>query len=429
MKQPIFLDVTIDKLVHGGQGIGKLADGRKGFVWGALPGEHVTFEVTKKKKDWCEGIVTEVLTKSTDRIEPQEPEIYTATSPWQILNYKKEAVYKQLILAEAFEREHVAVAWQDFYQDDKQFGYRNKMEYNFWFFNETEQVSLALHKRGSHQKVAVTGSALASDAINKAGEAIVAYINENKIEARPLKSVILRSDASGKVGISLFVNDADVVGEFSKFSHTNAIFEIIYSNPKSPASVSTEVLQATDENLVDTLLGRDFAYSARSFFQVNIPVYEATLKEIAHTVGEAPQKSIIDMYSGVGSIGLSVVGADKQLTMIEISEESTEQANANMVGRSNCKVITATAESALEHITGDEIVILDPPRAGLHNDVSEKLTEVKPQTIIYLSCNPSTQARDVALLTDAGYKITHARGYNFFPRTPHIESLIVLKKV
>jgi 23S rRNA (uracil1939-C5)-methyltransferase len=113
--------------------------------------------------------------------------------------------------------------------------------------------------------------------------------------------------------------------------------------------------------------------------------------------------------------------------MIEISEESTAQAQINMVDRSNCKVITATAESALEHITGEEIVILDPPRAGLHNDVTEKLIEVKPQTIIYLSCNPSTQARDVALLTDAGYKIAHARGYNFFPRTPHIESLIVLK--
>lgn len=429
MKQPVILEVTIDKLVHGGQGIGTLADGRKAFVWGALPGERVLFEVSKKKKDWCEGAVTEVLEASKDRITPKEPEIFTATSPWQILDYAKEAEYKQAILAESFEREHAKVAWSDFYQDANEFGYRNKMEYNFWFFNETEKVSLALHKRGSHRKVAIEGSVLASEAINATGQSLVKYINEKGIEARPIKSAIIRSDATGKVGLSLFVNDADVAERFSDFRPPNTVFEVVFSNPKSPASVTTEVLVPASEQLVDTLLGRDFKYSARSFFQVNIPVYEAALQEIAKAVQESGQKNIVDMYSGVGSIGLSVVGDDQKLTMVEVSEESTEQARANMVGRTNCEVVTATAESVLQYFTGNEVVILDPPRAGLHSDVTEKLAEVKPPVIVYLSCNPSTQARDVKALVEAGYTITHARGYNFFPRTPHIESLLVLKKV
>ena len=429
MKQPVILEVTIDKLVHGGQGIGTLADGRKAFVWGALPGERVLFEVSKKKKDWCEGAVCEVLEASKDRIDPREPEIFTATSPWQILDYRKEAEYKQVILAESFAREHVDVFWSDFYQDENEFGYRNKMEYNFWFFNETEKVSLALHKRGSHQKVAIEGSALASNAINGAGKALVEYVNSNGIEARPIKSAVIRSDASGRVGLSLFVNDANIAERFADFNHPNTIFEIVFSNPKSPASVATELLKQVSEPLIDTLLGRDFKYSARSFFQVNIPVYEAALKEIAQAVQESGQTNIVDMYSGVGSIGLSVVGENQKLTMVEVSEESTEQARANMVGRTNCSVITATAESALESVTGDEVVILDPPRAGLHSDVTEKLAEVQPPVIVYLSCNPSTQARDVKALVEAGYKITHARGYNFFPRTPHIESLMVLKRV
>lgn len=332
-------------------------------------------------------------------------------------------------MAESFEREHVAVDWQEFYQDENEFGYRNKMEYNFWFFNDTEKVSLALHKRGTHQKVAIEGSALASDAINKAGAALVTFINENNIEARPLKSVILRNDASGRVGMTLFVNDAEIADAFKTFSHPNTLFEIVFSNPKSPASVTTEVLVPATETLADTLLGRDFAYSARSFFQVNIPVYEAALKEIALAVQESKQEHVLDMYSGVGSIGLSVVGDSQKLTMVEISEESTDQAKRNMVGRDNCEVITATAESALEYFTGDEVVVLDPPRAGLHSDVAEKLCEVKPPTIVYLSCNPSTQARDIKTLIDGGYEISHARGYNFFPRTPHIESLIVLNRV
>lgn len=429
MKKQYIFEVSIEKLVHGGQGFGTLADGRKAFVWGALPGERVMFEVSKKKKDWCEGIVVDVLEASKDRIAPLEPEIYTATSPWQILDYAKEAEHKQAILAESFVREHVNIVWGDFYQDNNQFGYRNKMEYNFWFFNETEKVSLALHKRGSHQKVAVVGSVLASDAINSAGEALITYINDNNIEARPIKSAVIRSDASRNVGLSLFVNDAAVLEKFTAFKHPNTVFEIVYSNPKSPASVSTEVLLPATEPLVDTLLGRDFKYSARSFFQVNIPVYESVLKEIALAVQESGLVNVVDMYSGVGSIGLSVVGDNQKLTMVEVSEESTEQAKANMVGRSNCTVVTATAESALQYLTGDEVVILDPPRAGLHSDVTEKLAEVKPPVIVYLSCNPSTQARDVKALIEAGYNITHARGYNFFPRTPHIESLIVLKRV
>ncbi len=135
------------------------------------------------------------------------------------------------------------------------------------------------------------------------------------------------------------------------------------------------------------------------------------------------------MYSGVGSIGLSVVGDKQNLTMIETSEESTKQAKLNIGDRNNCEVVTATAESVLEYLQGDEVVILDPPRAGLHKNVTSQLLDKKPPQIIYLSCNPSTQARDIKLLTDGGYKIKSAKGYNFFPRTPHIESLIILDAV
>lgn len=419
--------VSIDKLVHGGQGMGVMPDGRKCFVWGALPGEIVNVQITKKKKDWAEGHAVEIIKSSADRITPREPEIYLATSPWQIIDYAKEAAHKQAILAETFNREGLRVSWQDFHQDSNEFSYRNKMEYNFWFFNDTNRVSLALHKRGSHQKVAVADSALASDAINAAGKALVAYINDRQIEARPLKSVILRSDASGKVGISLFVNDKAIAKSFADFQHPNSIFEIVYSNPKSPASVATEVLKTSDETLSDTLLGRDFKYTARSFFQVNIPVYETVLSIIAKAVQATPVKDILDIYSGVGSIGLSVVDNAHMLTMIETSAESTDQAARNMIGRANCTVVTASAEATLDYITGNELVILDPPRAGLHKDVIEKLTETKPPKIVYLSCNPSTQARDVKLLTGAGYRIDYAQGFNFFPRTPHIECLMILE--
>jgi 23S rRNA (uracil1939-C5)-methyltransferase len=354
--------------------------------------------------------------------------MYLATSPWQILAYEKEAEIKQGILAETFTREGITFSWDEFYQTENPYNYRNKMEYNFWFDNDTETVSLALHKRGSHQKVSVLGSVLASERINEAGAELITYINENKIEARPLKSVIIRSSANGIAGVSIFVTAKSVAKAFKNYQPTNTIVEIMYSDPKSPASIVTEVIRSSEQQLSDTLLGNSFLYSTRSFFQVNIPVYETVLQIIANTVSTSPQNSVVDMYSGVGSIGLSVVPDSKTLTMVEIDAESTNQAKINAEGKKHCNVVTATAESSVEYITTNDIVILDPPRAGLHKDVTERLLAELPEIILYLSCNPSTQARDVKLLVDGGYTITKAQGFNFFPRTPHIESLIILQK-
>ncbi|HEU0266426.1 MAG TPA: RsmD family RNA methyltransferase, partial [Candidatus Saccharimonadaceae bacterium] len=138
----------------------------------------------------------------------------------------------------------------------------------------------------------------------------------------------------------------------------------------------------------------------------------------------------VDLYSGVGTIGLTIGG--DHVTLVESNEHAVREMERNIkaLGRENsAKAILAPSESALEHITGDATIIVDPPRAGLHQDVVDRLVEVQPERIIYLSCNPVTQARDVArLCADGTYGIRHHRGYNFFPRTPHIEHLVVLDK-
>ncbi|MEZ6330722.1 MAG: hypothetical protein R3B12_01770 [Candidatus Saccharimonadales bacterium] len=161
------------------------------FCMGCLAKRRRTSATYQTQKDWAEGVVEEIITASNDRIPPKEPDIYLATSPWQILHYKKEAIAKQAILEETFVREGVDVSWQPFYQQANPYHYRNKMEYNFWYDNDSQQVSLALHKRGSHQKLPLL-VALASETINKAGAELIAYINAHAIQARPLKSVIIR---------------------------------------------------------------------------------------------------------------------------------------------------------------------------------------------------------------------------------------------
>jgi 23S rRNA (uracil1939-C5)-methyltransferase len=195
-----------------------------------------------------------------------------------------------------------------------------------------------------------------------------------------------------------------------------------YSNPKSPASVATKKLHIIgDIKLSDTLMGKNIMYDVTSFFQVNLPVFESVLSVIGEQVRGS---SSVDMYSGVGTIGLAV-GAR---SLVESDATNVVMARENARKHEGVKVIHAASEAALERITSQSTLIVDPPRAGLHRDVIDRIVEVSPPKVVYLSCNPSTQARDVKLLLDAGYTISYAQGYNFFPRTPHIENLVVLEK-
>ena len=142
----------------------------------------------------------------------------------------------------------------------------------------------------------------------------------------------------------------------------------------------------------------------------------------------AVRLSTLDLYAGVGTIGLTIGGDN--ITLVESNADAVREMQRNIteLGRTDARAVLAPSEQALDHITGKEIVIVDPPRAGLHTDVIATLLQKLPPRIIYLSCNPVTQARDVALLQQH-YRIAWHRGYNFFPRTPHIEHLVVLDKI
>ncbi len=199
--------------------------------------------------------------------------------------------------------------------------------------------------------------------------------------------------------------------------------EIIYSNPKSPASVITKRLASFGaSNLTDTILDRDFSYATESFFQINLPVYELALAEIKKHI--PINQSIVDLYSGVGTIGLTV---SDQVTLVEINESAVAEMTKNIAKLGlKSEAVLSPAEQAVEYIVKDKILVVDPPRAGLHHKVVTKILEVLPSKIIYLSCNPITQARDVKQLL-VSYKITQVTGYNFFPHTPHIENLVILE--
>jgi 23S rRNA (uracil1939-C5)-methyltransferase len=308
------------------------------------------------------------------------------------------------------------------------FHYRNKMEYSFW--GDEDGLHLALHQRGSHGKQIVTGSALALPAVDTAAHAVLDELRRLGVRAGELKTLIVRCDQKGSAAASLFVKPSkfprlklpsQVKPPLSEDSPLKGL-RVYHSNPKSPASVPTKLLyELGDCELSDELLGRTFHYDVDSFFQVNLPVYERALESIRTRCQGDP----VDMYAGVGSIGLSV--AKQEVTLVELDPATAAMARVNAAQPGlKVEVVEASTEKALEYISAGRPAIFDPPRAGLHAKVIERCLEVLPPQVIYLSCNPATQARDLALLQQK-YQLTHVEIYNFFPRTPHIETLAVLR--
>jgi 23S rRNA (uracil1939-C5)-methyltransferase len=426
------VELTLDKIVGGGQTLGSLDYGKKAFVWGGLPGEKVSVQLTKKKSSLVEGVVVEVLEPSADRITPVDEASYLSTSPWQIMNFEREQHYKAALIEEAFELHDIVLPEAiEVYSDNRDMGYRNKLEFSWWWDKEAGQLDLAFFRRGTHGKIPVQGSSLADPKINEAAHRIRDTLRHREIQAYHLKTLLIRSNRAGDVVAQLYVKDEmfDAFTEQELRDFDIAGFELIFSNPKSPASVITKRLQAWgNTSLTDTILDVPFTYAVEGFFQINLPIYEQALRDMHEWV--PADKPAVDLYSGVGTIGLTIGG--DHVTMVEINEHAVREMERNITALQReqaAKAILAPSETALEHITGDATIIVDPPRAGLHEDVVNKLLEAKPERIVYLSCNPVTQARDVALLcADDTYGIRAHRGYNFFPRTPHIEHLVVLDK-
>jgi len=435
MRKQIFETLRLEKIVGGGQAIGTLDDGRKAFVWGGLPKELVTIRVTKKKSHFVEGIVTEIIEKSPERITPKDENSYLSTSPWQIMPMSSEQSHKALLIEEAFLLHNITLPEKiKVFSDGVEFNYRNKVEFS-WFGDKTdddekETLDLAFFKRGGKGKVIVDGTSLAHPSINKLAIEIRDLLRTKPIVARQLKTLLIRSDQQGNAVWQLYVKDKieNLISDNEAKLLSAKGGEIIYSDPKSPASRITKRLEKFgDTTLSDTILGVAFNYACEGFFQVNIPVYEKALSDMKAWINCNEKLLTLDLYSGVGTIGLTIGGDD--VTLVEINEHAVAemQRNITKLNRPNAKAILAPSEKSLEYITDEQIVIVDPPRAGLHADVTNRLLETAPPRIIYLSCNPVTQARDVSLLQEK-YEIVHHQGYNFFPRTPHIEHLVVLDK-
>ena len=419
--------LKIEKLVFGGQGLSKL-DNKVVFVWNALPGEEVEYKIIKDKKDYLEAVATKIIQASPERVEAEEAE-FLSTSPWQIVSYKTENKWKKEITEETYKKlggEIFAELDIPLVSDKLDKNYRNKMEFSFTELEDNTK-SLAFFERGGRRTFAVHGSILAEEIINETAKYILDWVNENDIAMRSLKTLIVRSNGQGQAIAALFIKDRLTFEEYPKLKNNLLGFQVYYSTHKSPASVPTALLYTTGQDyLLSDIYKTKLKFGLLSFFQIHIPVFKACLEQIQKHIPK--NSSILDFYSGVGSIGLPLAKNCKDLTLVDNNEEAIDYAleNIKLNKLKNTEAFCETAEKITELITSDKILIVDPPRAGMHDKVVERILQVLPPKIIYLSCNISTQARDVKKLAEK-YKITDATIYNFFPKTPHIEGLLVLE--
>ena len=382
--------IKIEKLIPGGFALGTAESGKKLFFWNALPGEIVTeYKITKNKSSYAEAIATSIKNSSPYRKEPRD-DCYLSTSPWQILDYQYELEQKALLVQEIFREHDIKIDTPAVITDGKDYEYRNKMEYSLYYDLEKAKIFPAFHARGSHRKISITKSSLERPEIFKKAQEIVDNLNARGEEARKYQTLLLRCNQNGEVSGGLYENH-----------QPHPVFK----------------------NLKDTILGQEYSYSPNGFFQINLPVYELALMEIQKHI---TIENVLDLYAGVGTIGLSVA-RDKNLTLVEVDKSAYKELVSNANNANNTRTILAKSEDVLEYIAPDQAVILDPPRAGCDKKLIDKLLEISPEKIIYLSCNPATQARDTKFLLEK-YQIKLAKTFNFFPHTPHIENLVILER-
>jgi 23S rRNA (uracil1939-C5)-methyltransferase len=416
--------VEFEKIGHNGVSIGRY-NGKIVFVYGILPGERAKIKVTEEKKNLIKGEVLEILEKSKYRIQELENH-YLSCSPWQVFAYNYQIELKRELLREIFRNfSKVDIEINDFFASPDIFGYRTKIEYSF--LEENNRYFFAFHKRESFkEKVKLSeGCKLISEKANKVSFLVLEEINKKKI--KDLKTLIIRkSRRYDDVYIALLTSNKNQNFSFSNQELTG--FSFVYSKKESPTSTFDEIIYEWGrEYLREKILNLDIRYHYTSFFQNNIELFEKALEIMKENSNEF--NKVVDLYAGVGVIGLSLKDYSKEIWSVEIDKTATQYAkiNAELNDVKNFKTLTLASEKIPRDVLENkDLLILDPPRTGLHKKLIKLILETKPRNIFYLSCNPITQARDFSFLKKV-YSVKKFYGFDFYPNTPHLESLLILE--
>jgi 23S rRNA (uracil-5-)-methyltransferase RumA len=423
-------ELTIDRMHHSGEGVGRYKN-RSIFVFGAMVGERVLVRPTKVSRGKAKAQVLQILKAAPDR-EKEKEDHYLSCSPWQIINYQKQLEYKLDLTKKLFKNEAGLIPNTDviIVRSKKEWHYRNKMEFSF-VKKEKGDISLAFHIRGRrYDCYELDACVLAGDKLSKVASVIVAILNERHIEIGSLKNLVLRySQFEDKCLVSLYVKDEN----FSVFDlNLDGIvgWQIIYSDPQSPATVITKILHQQGRDYLEEKIGSlRLRYRYNNFFQINPPLFGELLDFVKDDIKKGGD--LIDLYAGVGTIGMALARQFNNIISVELDDTAVQIAKEN-IALNDLQNITLYSGASEKQDLNDifslaKTLVVDPPRSGLHPKVIKAILKANLRQFVYVSCNPLTQAKDMHLLKQK-YKVKKWRLFDLYPQTPHLESVLILRR-
>jgi len=443
------LELTIDSLAFGGNGVARL-DGFVVFVRRGLPGDTVRARVTKVKRSHAEALATEILASGPARV-PAPCAHYPACGGcrFQDLAYDVQAAQKEAQVADALRRIGGIqdAPLEPILPAEEIFHYRNKLEYSFTQLEDGP--TLGFHRAGRWDEVLQIDECwLTTEVGNGIRNAVREWAREERLTAYDqtehtgyLRHLVVREGRNtGQALVVLVTAKGDrferdhFVDTLRQFPEVRSIHWAINDTLSEATNLPTQLLWG-EEAIEEELCGLRFRVRPNAFLQTNTKTAERLYEIAAEFAGLTGGETVWDLYCGIGSIGLVLAKDALTVWGIEISEESVACAleNADLNGITNAAFYAGNVGQSIEELRergGDpDVVVVDPPRAGLAGKALRRLGETAARRIVYVSCTPTTLASDVKQLqADYGYELRRVKPVDMFPHTPHVESVSLLER-
>ena len=460
IKRGLQTEVEISDVAFGGRGLVRL-DGMAVFVDQTVPGDRAIIRIVRKKKNYAEARVIDLIQSSPDRIiAPCEYSGFCGGCKWQFLKYEQQLIYKRQHVLDSLE--HIGrikdTLVHDTIPSELIFGYRNKMEFSCsdrrWLLpHELGQAdvdigfALGLHVPGTFHKVIDTRECLLQPNLgNHLMDEVRTFIRSSDQPVYGLRShigywrflVLRHSVAHDRWMVNIVTAEdrresvqplADRLRD--RYPKEVSIINNITSRKAGVAVGDVEYTLAGSDIISDKIDGFEFEISANSFFQTNTRGAALLFKIVEKYAGLSGSETVLDLYSGTGTIPILLSEQSKAVTGIEIVESAVDDAekNCRKNGISNCKFIRGDIRKCLSQIEQrPDVLIIDPPRAGMHKDVVKQVLELGAGRLVYVSCNPATMARDLELMQET-YHLEEVQPVDMFPHTYHVEAVGKLKLI
>ena len=432
----------------------------KVVIKGTLPGQKVRFQLSKKHSGKCEGRLVEVLEPSglEDR-EPLCPHYAVCGGcSYQNMNYETQLKLKGDMVKYIIDQVCSDYEYEGILGSPMEVGYRNKMEFSFGDEYKDGPLALGLHKKGSfYDIVTVDECQIVQSDYNMILRIVLDFFKDRDIpyyhkmrHSGYLRHLVVRraikigeilihlvtTSTYAECGESKKISEEELLGQLKEkllaADYFGSVAGILHTYNDSLADVvqsdRTDVLYGRDY-ITEKILGLEFKISAFSFFQTNSLGAEVLYSKAREYVGETKDKVVFDLYSGTGTIAQMLAAVAKKVIGVEIVEEAVEAAkqNAALNGLENCEFIAGDVLKVIDEIEEKpDLIVLDPPRDGIHPKALEKIIDFGVDKLVYISCKPTSLARDLVILQERGYKVDRVCAIDQFPMTVHVETVVLL---